>query len=553
MLFSRRTMLRTLAAGVAYAGRTGLGERLSQMNEVCSASCDPLTPCMEDTVWVNKHKNVRQRVSKLYRPVNRTSECLPLEQESAWTAGLQGLQAILREAERTGKRVRAVGGTWALSDAATCRDFMIDTSALNYHAPVAIEHVLASSDIPARHLYFAQCGTSVMELNTDLQDQGLCLRTSGASQGQTICGAFSTGTHGSALHYGAMQDYIVGMHIVVGPQKSFWLERRSRPIVTDSFCMKLGAERWADDELFGAALVSFGCFGIIHAVLMEVEDLYSLAVVRKYVDWPAVRAMAGSLNFATLPVLLGFDDKHPAPDGPLFHFEVDMNPYDAGVGKGGASLLAMYKLPYKPPSPCKLVHSEEGVDVLAIVGGLSTALPFLVAPVTNQQFHKIWSDTDPCDQGPRGNVFNATQIKGSSMSCEIGVSLEDAVLSMEILIKTAKAHPFPGMLAMRYVWQSEAILAFTRFPITCTIELPAAASTRTTEYYSRAFDALKGAGVLFTLHWGQMNDLDESKVRARWGDDTVNRWLKARRTLLSTAELRYRFSNNLSDRCGLSA
>ena len=73
---------------------------------------------------------------------------------------------------------------------------MIDTSLLNYHAPIASEHVLRTSEIPVRHLYFAQCGTSVEELNTDLQAQGLCLRTSGANQGQTICGAFSTGTHG---------------------------------------------------------------------------------------------------------------------------------------------------------------------------------------------------------------------------------------------------------------------------------------------------------------------------------------------------------------------
>ena len=93
---------------------------------------------------------------------------------------------------------------------------MIDTSLLNYHAPIASEHVLRTSEIPVRHLYFAQCGTSVEELNTDLQAQGLCLRTSGASQGQTICGAFSTGTHGSAINCGGMQDYIVGMHVLVG-------------------------------------------------------------------------------------------------------------------------------------------------------------------------------------------------------------------------------------------------------------------------------------------------------------------------------------------------
>jgi hypothetical protein len=552
MPISRRTMLRTITGGLAYTAKGGLRQGLAQTNETCSASCAPLIPCMTDTIWVNKHENVRHPVSRLYRPVNRTSECLALGQENAWQAGLEGLEAILREVERTGKRTRAVGGTWSLSDAATCPDFMIDTSFLNYHAPIANEHVLPFSAIPPRLLYFAQCGTSVEELNTDLQARGLCLRTSGASQGQTICGAFSTGTHGSALGLGAMQDYIVGMHILVGPGKSYWLEQKSQPIVTDSFCRKLEAERWADDELFSAALVSFGCFGIIHSVLIEVEDIYSLKVCRSYVDWSAVRTMAGSLDFAKLPELIRCDDNRRAPAERPFHFEVDMNPYQAGEGQKGVSLVAMYKLPFTAPPPCKLVHMEAGVDVLAIVGGLSTTLPFLVAPVTNHQFHSIWSDSEPCDQGPRGNVFNATQIKGKSMSCEIGVSLHDAVQAMEVLIATAKAHPFPGLLTMRYVWQSKAMLAFTRFPVTCTIELPAAASQRTRQYYTRAFDALKAVGIPFTLHWGQMNDLNEGNVRARWGDDTVSRWIQARRRLLSAPGERYRFSNDLSDRCGLS-
>ena len=64
MPFSRRMMLRTVAGGLAYAARGGLAQRLSQMNEVCSASCDPLVPCMRDTVWVNKHENVRTESSK---------------------------------------------------------------------------------------------------------------------------------------------------------------------------------------------------------------------------------------------------------------------------------------------------------------------------------------------------------------------------------------------------------------------------------------------------------------------------------------------------------
>ena len=53
----------------------------------------------------------------------------------------------------------------------------------------------------------------------------------GASNGQTIVGAMSTGAHGSSFDVGAVQDYIIGMHLIVGPNRHIWLERKSAPVV----------------------------------------------------------------------------------------------------------------------------------------------------------------------------------------------------------------------------------------------------------------------------------------------------------------------------------
>ena len=420
---------------------------------------------------------------------------------------------------------------------------MIDTSPLNYHAPIAADHVLPTSPIETRHLYFAQCGTSIMELNNDLQARGLCLRTSGASQGQTICGAFSTGTHGSAIDLGGMQDYIVGMHLLVDSQKSYWLER-SQSVVSESFCKKLGAERLGDEDIFHAALVSFGSFGVIHAVLLEVEELYSLDVKRYFVDWNDIAAIAGTLDFRTMPPGL--------PQGVRpFHFEVDVNPYSMKKGEHGASVLWMEKRPYTPVPLCDELGRELSVDVLAVVGGLSTTLPADVPELTSLFFHSAFGSIEPCTKGPRGNVFNATQIKGKSMSCEIGVPIGEAVRAMEVLGKLARQHPFPGLLCMRYVRPSLAPLAFTKFaPVTCTIELPAAASARTTSYYERSFRALEDANISYTLHWGQMNNFNPDSVRRMWGSG-VDAWLGARERLLPTSADRFRFSSPFTESCGL--
>jgi hypothetical protein len=541
---SRRDLLKVTAGAFAYDALPSFAKTAKRSADT-PVTCAPLDLCRQNMRWWNKHENVSLMVERLYRPLNRTADCNRFPEGREWEPGLAALKTILAEAERLNKRVRAVGGTWALSESATCPDFMIDTSPLNYHAPIASEHVSAESLIAPRHLFFAQCGTSVMELNTDLQARGLCLRTSGASQGQTICGAFSTGTHGSAVDLGAMQDYVVGIHLLVDAGKSYWLEPASHSIVTDSFCAKLGAVRLADDDLFHAALVSFGCFGVIHAVLLEVEEIYSLNVQRFLMDWDDIKQAAGTLDFSKLPVNARGDTRP-------FHFEVDLNPYGTKKGSKGASVLMMHKVDYAASPRCTVVDKEFGVDVLAVIGGITSTLPALVPLITNELFHGLFPEkVDTCDQGPRGNVFGATEIKGKSMSCEIGISLDTTLAAMDVLIRAAEKFHFPGLLCQRYVRPSKAKLAFTKFaPVTCTIEIPAAASKRTAEFYMRAFDALKGAQIPFTLHWGQMNNFTRQVVRDMWGP-AVDDWIAARHGVLTTPKARYMFSNKFSEDCGL--
>ncbi len=107
------------------------------------------------------------------------------------------------------------------------------------------------------------------------------MRTCGASNGQTIVGAFSTGTHGSAIDAGSTPDFVVGLHIVTGPHTHIWLERATHPVVADAFVEKLNTNLVRNDDLFNAALVSFGSFGFIHGVMIETEEIYLLECYRQ--------------------------------------------------------------------------------------------------------------------------------------------------------------------------------------------------------------------------------------------------------------------------------
>jgi hypothetical protein len=88
-----------------------------------------------------------------------------------------------------------------------------------------------------------------------------------------MAGAISTGTHNAAIHVGSMQDTVKGIHLVILNETVF-LQRSSDPVVTDLYRMDIGADRvWSDDDLFNAALVNFGTFGIIHGFLILTEPL----------------------------------------------------------------------------------------------------------------------------------------------------------------------------------------------------------------------------------------------------------------------------------------
>ena len=66
-----------------------------------------------------------------------------------------------------------------------------------------------------------------------------------------------------------MPDFVVGLHIATGSGRTLWIEKASKPVLNEEFATKIGAKLIRDDEIFNAAVVSFGTFGIIAAVAVE--------------------------------------------------------------------------------------------------------------------------------------------------------------------------------------------------------------------------------------------------------------------------------------------
>lgn len=490
--------------------------------------------------WTNKHGNVVQRIERLYDVWNP-----PPPVSDGWgdlRLTIAGLQSILADAEQNNARVRAVGGAWSLSTAAATNGWLVNTRPLNWIFPLRANHVLPAITNVSEQI-FVQCGTSVAEVNTWLANRMQALKTSGASNGQTIAGAVSTGTHGSAIDVGSMQEYVRGMHIITGGNKHIWLERKSDPVVSADLLQRLGADLVQDDGQFNSALVSFGSFGLIHALLIEVEPLFLLQSYRRRMAVDAqLRYAMETLDFTPLPM--------PHPGVRPFHFEVVVNPHDTA---GGAYVTVMYKRPYKddyiPPSQSSGGFGV-GDDVLAFIGTLTDAIapavPVLVNTLTSNLYathEDVW--------GTPGEIFCSTDAYGKATSTEIAVPLQRAAAALDALTAAHNEQgPFAGIFAFRYVKQSRATLAFTRFPVSCTIELPGVYSQRSVNFFNAVWRKLDAAGIPYTLHWGQENHFTPQRIQAMYGN-AADHWVHSRNAILDQKG-RSLFASPFLDSTGLA-
>ncbi|HVZ39789.1 MAG TPA: FAD-binding protein [Candidatus Kapabacteria bacterium] len=492
--------------------------------------------------WMNRHENVTQKIQRLYEIYNPPAPVSNMLGDLQLTVA--ELRRIIGEALQGGVSVRAFGGTWSLSRAAVTDGWLIDTRQLNWSFTLAPASIAPAYRGDPASLYFAQCGVGVQELNERLAARGRALATSGASNGQTIAGAVATGTHGSAFGFGAMTEYVVGIQLIVSPERTVWLERASYPVVSDDFLARLGAEPVRDDALFNAALVSFGSFGLVHAMMLETVPLYLLEASRRRMPADsALRNAMNTLDFSGLQL--------PHPQETPWHFEVVFNPHDV---TGGAYVTTMYKRPYREDYPKPSTTSGglgPGDSLLAVVGQLTNLLPGgVIATIANGLIGSQYP-TYGQQWGIPGEIFTSTTTHGKGMSMEFGVAHTDSSRVLDLLLAAKpEIDSFAGVMAFRYVKQSGATLGFTRFPITCTVEFNAAHSDRTVAFYNRIWNDLEKEGIPYTLHWGQMDNFTPARVRAMYGA-AADQWCAARKALLSERMCAV-FSSTYLESCGLA-
>jgi hypothetical protein len=490
--------------------------------------------------WTNRHEVFTENIKDLYITGNEPN----LNALDSYNDATKSFQKIINDAIQTNTPLRSLGAGWSWSKIATVKDgIMMDTKPLNTTMNLSSQSILPAYTGDIKKLIFAQCGNGVWELSAALLPQELSLKTSGASNGQTIVGAMSTGAHGSSIDVGAVPDYVIGMHIITGPDRHVWLERKSTPVVSASFINKLQTELIQDDDLFNAALVSFGNFGIIHGVLLEVEDLFLLETYMRRMPYDdTLKNMMETLDFsnATLPC----GNERP------FHFEVRINPYDLS---NGAYVASFYKRAYRPNYQKPVVNDAgigPGDDAPCFIGAITNAIPELVPLVVNKLLAGALTLFEK-QMGTLAEIFNNTTLHGKLYSAAIGLPLDQVNKVTDILFEINKtpAGPFAGLFAFRFIKKTKAMLGFTRFDFTCILELDGAFSDTTMNFYQAVWQRLDDEKIPYTVHWGKINELNFDRISSMYGNDADN-WIVARNKLLDAAGMKV-FTNPLLQQWGL--
>jgi FAD/FMN-containing dehydrogenase len=199
------------------------------------------------------------------------------------------------------------GSRWSFNNLPYTNEYVIETSGLNY-AKIGVAAVTDNYQDQKDLLVFVQSGVMIKYLYQFLFAKGLTLSTSATTDGQTIAGSISTGTHNAALVYGAMEEMVKGIHLVLPNQRTVFVQKESDAVVTDAYLMEIGAsELINDDEVFNAAIVSCGTFGVIHGYLIQTEKLFTLEPQVRKSPFSQVKEALYTLDIASL----GFDLDDP--------------------------------------------------------------------------------------------------------------------------------------------------------------------------------------------------------------------------------------------------
>jgi hypothetical protein len=481
--------------------------------------------------WTGVHVTHRTTVAEIINVDNVGPNGALLSGWEMFRFAGESLDLLIRQAHAAGKRILPIGSGWALSRINITDGWLVNTKLLNGCYDIGDEYL--HDAYPAekrRNVVLAQAGMQIAELSAYLEliprndADRRAIQAAGIGNGQTIAGSVSGNTHGSQITFGAMPDFVAGLHLATGGGQTLWIERKSKPVVNDAFLARIGARLIRDDDIFNAAVVSFGTFGIIAAVAVETAPIYQLKFP-PIVDISYVNLKKKLEGFAA------------APPPNLYHYEFIFDPHSRTQMAMEASAP---KVPYQPgvptPKPRWIIRDKNGfapgINILRIVGLLRSLVPpGLITGLEFKEYRKAALLNGV--RGSPGQLYTSSiyYLEGYIESA-YAVSVADAPATIDISSEVARALRLPSINQVRLCRASTGTLAFTQHePITAVFEFGMIKDERFPEFERRLDEAFRKAGIRYTMHWSKNSGLDPGKLQYMYGATKIASWKAARRVV----------------------
>ncbi|WP_154856543.1 D-arabinono-1,4-lactone oxidase [Cyclobacterium xiamenense] len=286
--------------------------------------------------WGNWYGNHFSEPLQFFVPGNGAYEDFSPEAESCSTYDYEGLVEVVdlvKEAEKNGKKIRAVGSGHALTEVAQCEDYLVCTQHLNQTQRPARDCIKAAyvdgftvavnycnePGTEMHYLFETGGGTKIRHLIQALTHHGYALINQGGSSIQSISGAIATSTHGSGINIGPVSAFVRSMTLVGKGGKVYRVEPTDGITDPDWFekdemVQKHGITLIQDDEKFNAVMVGIGSVGIVFSMILEAQPEYRLQEERIMRNWEDVKVEMQQGD------LYAYINSHR-------HFEVLINPY----------------------------------------------------------------------------------------------------------------------------------------------------------------------------------------------------------------------------------
>jgi D-arabinono-1,4-lactone oxidase/FAD binding domain-containing protein len=456
---------------------------------------------------------LRARVTrrKAWRNDTGNQRIYPLSEVTPTT--LAEIQEVVREAERDGCTVRAVGSGHSWSDVALTDGILVKPTGLA--SALELEAELMRAEAPDAHergrapLVRVEAGMTIAQLNAHLRQLRLALPNMGGFDGQTVAGVISTSTHGSGLRYGPLSDLVRSLDIVGPGGTVHRIESHDGPTDPDAYRARHPDRLLRqDDRWFRAAVVGMGCMGLIYSVILEVQPMFYLRERRSLSTWSQVRdqlARGGAL------------------DRDNVHYEVYFNPYPRDDGE--IECLVTTRNPVAPSeyrhdhrrSRSLLMELTARFPLTPTLINLAVGLCPKIAPFLIRQALKALVNDDYVNISYR--VFNIGAANYlPAYSCEIGVPVDERqlhVAAVEKIVEVAGQRRHLGdvyhtsPISLRFVKATDAYMSMMQGADTMMIELIMANRTvggmELLNAHENALYALGGRP-----HWGQLNSLTGS-------------------------------------------